>query len=231
MSKQSPMISFSNKLHHDTYKLLMADFSQVCEGQTLVHPTHKNRIRVRPQSKCGDDCQVSRLSLDKELSSSGECYYPVRNARHDTQRENQDLPGTNLIEPTCDEDLLSSTESSSSSITHSVGSNASSYESYRPEKRHSYPRSSSSENGDRQPRTLIRQKYQPHHRNTSLNKLVSGVMKPSRYCSDVPQRRASVHGGSSCSFMSDLSCRSDESWVPPGVEFSATSEVYFYKKQ
>ena len=221
------------------YKLLMADMSQVCDGRKLMQFDHEKSVRVRPTSKRSDDGQViqalNRLSFDNKIPLC-RGYRPViaKNTRR-ASLKNQTSQGNKVNKPTCDNETLSSTDSSSSSDnSFSTGSYDLTPE---PRKRRSYPKTASSQDDDGRPRSMLRQKYRPRHHNTLLNQSLSSIMKPSRYSNkDTPHRRASLPTSSRrygfdsfCRFTSDVSIGSNDSWVPLGVNFSANMEVYVYK--
>ena len=204
MCQTSPLFESSPK--QTNYKLFMADISQVCDGRTLMQFDHEKSVRVRPTSKRSDDGKVIR-SINRIRS-----HRPVR--AKNTRREpfaNHTSQGNNSSEPICDNELLFSTDSGYSSNT-STGS----YD------RTADPRTASCKNDDGKPKCVLRQKYQPLHHNTSLNQAISSIMRPSRY--------SNINIDSLCSITSDVTSRSNDSWIPLGVDFSANMEVYVYEK-
>jgi hypothetical protein len=136
----------------------------------------------------------------------------------------------NHVKPTSNDDV-STTDSSSSSKACSSRANLNELTSPR---RHSDPGIAPSENNDGRKKVTLRWKSQPCHRNTSLNTSLPGIKKPSQYSSEgVPQRRASDSPNTNMdssfhSLTSNISYQSNQSWVPLGVDFSASMELYYY---
>lgn len=165
------------KCSYTAYKYLMADKSQVSDGSV--------RSFVEKKNKQSED-------VDKALQwlrpSAG--YNPVKlkTSRRDHANE-LDPPST----------------MQSSSITEATASTGpsranNSNPAARISKRHSYPTPDmiqNSKNNER-PKSLLRHKSQPRHRNSSLNSSITGIIRPARYCNhgsnDAAQqdRRASM---------------------------------------
>mmetsp|Transcript_29950 Transcript_29950/g.51784 ORF Transcript_29950/g.51784 Transcript_29950/m.51784 type:complete len:192 (-) Transcript_29950:61-636(-) len=151
MYQTSPL--FESSPRQTNYKLFMADISQVCDGRTLMQFDHEKSVRVRPTSKRSDDGKViqsiNRIRLHRPVRAKNTRHAPFENQT--SQGDQQSSQGNNISEPICDNELLSSTDSGSSSDRVVI------------------------------PKCVLRQKYQPLHHNTSLNQAILSIMRPSRY--------------------------------------------------
>lgn len=197
----------------NTYKLLMADKSQAFDARTLMLYKLES---TRPSSKRNTN-DVSRRRLDKALESFKDSYRPVKTRLDTTPNEDKDSRGNKLNALTSFSNALSSLEKRMISTTHLK--NASSSKSDQQRRRYSYPKTGESEidlsdrfdsddsveddaprprsvleekyRNDSCPRSVLEQKYKPNHRCQSVNGSVIGIVKPSRYGNDGPNRRAS----------------------------------------
>ena len=233
--------------------MLTADFSQICDGRSLIqledHVHRRTYMSSNRQEGHQDAQHACQLSLENALSSF-KSYRPVSQKQ---LRQNKE-------DTCCDDNATVATQSTSStkstnfSRRSSIGSstpNTNTTSNHRPQyqKRHSCPETTSSG-----PQALVRQKSKPRHRNTSLNQSLPGIIKLPRYSpasgSDYShqQRRVSFLSNlsddtsllsartsfdvnvSSHSLPLDMSVRSSESWVAMGVEFSPNMEVCVYHK-
>lgn len=190
---------------YKNYKITTADISQVCDWCGIQY-----MIQLHCRDDGGPNKATSQIASDTRKLLSG-----------------LTLTRAKCKPPCCDDDA-SSTESSP------FIDNSSTSDLQEPRERGSCPNSEPSEKHDRQTRSLIRQKHQPRHRSTSLNNSISGIMKPSRYLIDAPQRsfrlgRKSSIDASIGSLTDDTSSHSCKSWVPSGVVFSPIMEVLAYK--
>lgn len=86
------------------------------------------------------------------------------------------------------------------------------------------------------PKLSLRHKFVPHHRCPSINGMVTGIVKPSRYssassnnCMIDTSAHSSIHS-STHSFNLNTSMHSTQSWVPTGVHFSENMEIYVFEK-
>ena len=165
---------------HKTYKMLTADFSQICDGRSLIqledHVHRRTYMSSNRQEGQQDAQHACQLSLENALSSF-KSYRPVSQKQ---LRQNKE-------DTCCDENatvatqLTSSTKSTNFSRRSSTGSsspNTNTTSNHRPQyqKRHSCPETTSSG-----PQALVRQKSKPRHRNTSLNQSLPSIVKLPRY--------------------------------------------------
>lgn len=193
---------------HKIYKLNTGDPSQACFGI----PEAKNAFGLKPRNS---KPSMPRLVGVKALSSIGS-YQPVRAAMDDKEQvqcQGQEAPLPTEVSERAD-----------------------------PPRRHSCPDPPSAHEG--LSRTVLRQKHRPRHRSASMNNTVAGILRPSRYSDDnlCQQRRqsslpsmasTSISNGSfstRSSFSDDVSSRSDAVWVPLGVRFEPSMEVYVFEK-
>mmetsp|Transcript_27757 Transcript_27757/g.47204 ORF Transcript_27757/g.47204 Transcript_27757/m.47204 type:complete len:258 (+) Transcript_27757:94-867(+) len=246
-SQQQPMELSCDKENRCTvtnyYKLLRADMSQVCDGQTLMQLESEESLRSRTMTDRSRDAgrhlmdAINRLGIDETLSSF------IGSLTGETSH------GKKLddFSSMCDEELLSSKDHSKSSSSSSGSSASSSHSSLSSgldsgssnSNTSSSSNSTSPEEEDDKPKSVLRRKCKPRHTNSSLNQSISGILKEPRYSNEYKlQRRASLPTKSSrrpsvdsfCSLHSELSFSgSNHSWVPLGVEFSNFMEVYLFE--
>ncbi len=242
-----------------TYKLFMADTSQVYCGRSL--PNHKKK-----NDDVADDNKIGLASL---LAAS---YRPARTRRPNIvpRDDGDDLAKTDLHR-------RSSTDSDSSMSTSTGGSSGSGSGSRRRSSTTSADgggmmmrRNSTGGGGGGGP--TLRRKCQPLHRDQSFNQSVSSIMRPSRYSmtssthslsSELNDSSSSLHSSSNQAatstatapkprrisrratldglpaqsmhsyFQKETYKRSnslDHQWVASGVDFSSSVEVYVFRK-
>lgn len=180
-----------------SYKLTMADYSQVRDGRYL-HSDEDNSLK-KPT--------VQYLPAVSRPKNTPGCYH------YDDEQHSIDFLEQFKRQPPARSKSASYMNESISPIEQSSSSTS---------------KDSFSSNNDELTKAVRRQKHRPQHRNTTLNRSLTGIIKPPR---NTPRATVSTRSrdrllssfdASFSSFSSDLTIRS--------VEFSTSMEIYFFEK-
>ena len=232
--------SLAVKVDRNSYKLVMADTSQLC-------PVPINNDSV-------DDRKVTSL-----LEAAASSYTPVRNnMKHNNNRRRRNTTSRGADDNA--DALHTSVESNHSTDTNSIRRHSSAVSTSGSS---STSGNANTNNNNNNGGATLRRKCQPLHKCATTNQSVSSIMRPSRYLAmsahsvpgevvDVnnsdnedndgkakPRRRScneSLRSQSMHSYFargstgkSQRSFSLDDQWVASGVDFSSSVEVYVFR--
>ena len=171
----------------NSYRLTMADYSQVRDGRYFLHSDEDNSLK--------------KSTVQYRAKSTTGCY----------QYDDEHLSIEDSLEQIKRQHPALYMNESTSPIEQSSSS-----------------KDSFSSNNDGLTKAVRRQKHRPRHRNTTLNRSLTGIIKPPRNTQRTTvstrsrDRLLSSFDTSFSSLASDLTVRS--------VEFSTSMEIYFFEK-